>query len=534
MDFSLASTLSCLLLSARFWYLVLGAVGLALLPKLFKLQATQKSKKMKLPPGPKPWPIVGNLPEMIANRPTFRWIQKLQKDLDTEIMCIRLGNIHVVSVTSPEIGREFFVKQDATVASRPANWTNEFSSGGYLTIALNVYGDQWKKMKRVITNDLFSPTRHQWLHDKRVEEADYIVKYVFNKSQREGGAGLVNLRLATQQYTGNVIRRLIFNKRFFGKGAEDGAAGVEELEHVDALFTVPKYLFAFSISDFVPFLREFDLDGHKRMTKKAIDTLKKYHDPIIEDRIQQWKNGERKDQEDLLDVLILLKDADGNPLLTLEEIKYQIMELMFATVDNPSNSFEWALAEMLNQPELLRKATEELDNVVGKGRQVQESDFSKLNFVKACAREAFRLHPIEDFAITHCAMDDTIVANYFIPKGSHVILRRQGVGHNPRIWKEDTLKFKPERHLNGDNYVALNEPSLDLVTFGTGRRGCPGVTLGTAMTLMLFARMLHGFTWSIPNNETCIDLTEHEENTTKAKHLLALAKPRLPFEVYGI
>ena len=75
---------------------------------------------------------------------------------------------------------------------------------------------------------------------------------------------------------------------------------------------------------------------------------------------------------------------------------------MFATVDNPSNAVEWALAEMMNQPELLKKATEELDQVVGKNRLVQESDIPKLNFTKACLREAFRLHPIAPFNIHMC------------------------------------------------------------------------------------------------------------------------------------
>ena len=55
---------------------------------------------------------------------------------------------------------------------------------------------------------------------------------------------------------------------------------------------------------------------------------------------------------------------------------------MLATVDNPSNAVEWGLAEMINQPELLQKATEELDNVVGNRRLVQESDFPKLNYVQ--------------------------------------------------------------------------------------------------------------------------------------------------------
>ncbi|GKE68388.1 phenylalanine N-monooxygenase-like protein, partial [Tanacetum coccineum] len=72
-------------------------------------------------------------------------------------------------------------------------------------------------------------------------------------------------------------------------------------------------------------------------------------------------------------------------------------ELMQAIVDNPSNSIEWEMAEMINQPRIFAKAVEELDRVVGKDRLVKESDIPNLNYIKACARESFRLHPVGPF-----------------------------------------------------------------------------------------------------------------------------------------
>ncbi|XP_004509432.1 isoleucine N-monooxygenase 1-like [Cicer arietinum] len=531
MEFSIVSHQ---LSQTLFWSLIPMLFILTLLIKIFlKLnhQKTRISKKFTLPPGPKPWPIVGNIPEMLANRPTNRWIQKIMNDLNTEIACIRLGNIHVILVSSPQIAREFFIKQDAIFASRPISWSNEYI-GGFMTTALSPFGDQWKKMKKIISNEIVSPLRHQWLHDKRVKEADNLVRYVYNQCKKNGG--LVNVRDVARQYSGNVIRRLIFNIRYFGNGNEDGGPGLMEIEYVEAVFTVLECLFAFSVSDFMPCLIGLDLDGHKKKIKKACKTMKKYHDPIIEERIQQWKNGKKIKKEDLLDVLISLKDAHNNSLLTQHEIESNVLDWTLAAIDNPSNAVEWGLAEMINQPELLKKAIEELDSVVGKERLVQEYDFPKLNYVKACAKEAFRLHPISDFLIPHVAMKDTVVANYIIPKDSQVILRRQGIGLNPRVW-EEPLKFKPERYLkeNGSN-LSLADTSLDTLIFSTGRRGCSGILLGTSMTIMLFARLLHGFTWSVPPNQSSIDLSESHGGTTKAKPLVALAKPRLLPEAYRL
>jgi tyrosine N-monooxygenase len=84
-------------------------------------------------------------------------------------------------------------------------------------------------------------------------------------------------------------------------------------------------------------------------------------------------------------------------------------------MDNPSNAVEWALAEMVNKPEMLKKAVEEIDGVVGRDRLVQESDIPRLSYLKACIREAFRLHPIAPFNMPHVALADTTVAGYHIP-----------------------------------------------------------------------------------------------------------------------
>jgi len=202
-------------------------------------------------------------------------------------------------------------------------------------------------------------------------------------------------------------------------------------------------------------------------------------------------------------------------------------------VDNPSNAVEWTMAEMINRPELIQKATEELDNIVGKNRLVQESDIPKLNFVKACAKESFRLHPTMPFNVPHVSMEDAVVGNYFIPKGSHVIIGRDGLGRNPKVWNEP-YKYIPERHLkNDESDVTLTEPNLKYLSFSAGRRGCPGVMLGTTMTIMHLARLLHGFTWSVPPNTSSINLAESKGHLFLAEPLVAVAKPRLAAELYN-
>ncbi|KAL0406008.1 UNVERIFIED_CONTAM: Phenylalanine N-monooxygenase CYP79D16 [Sesamum latifolium] len=199
---------------------------------------------------------------------------------------------------------------------------------------------------------------------------------------------------------------------------------------------------------------------------------------------------------------------------------------MLATTDNPSNTVEWALAEMINKPDTLDRACKELDQVVGKGRLVDESNLPMLNYVKACAKEAFRLHPIAPFNVPHVSIKYTTVGGYFISKGNHVMLSHRRLGRNPRIW-EDPLIYKPELHIvNKDTEVLLVDNELCMLSFSKGRRGCLGIVLGFTMTTMLLARLIQGFRWTAPSNgPSNIDLVESDRDLLMAKPLIAQVVP---------
>uniref|UniRef100_A0A1J3GGU3 Phenylalanine N-monooxygenase n=1 Tax=Noccaea caerulescens TaxID=107243 RepID=A0A1J3GGU3_NOCCA len=522
--------------------LLLFVLGFFILALVMKRKETMKTVLMSsytknlhipLPPGPVSWPLIGNLPEIVGKKqPVYRWIHSLMKDLNTDIACIRLANTYVIPVTSPRIAREILKKQDSIFASRPLTMGTEYSSGGYLTIAVTPQGKQWKKMRRVVASHVTSQKSFELMHNKRTEEADNLVRYINNRCVKNHS--VIDLRLAVRQYSGNVARKMLLGVRHFGKGSEDGyGPGFEEIEHLDSLFTVLTHLYAFVLSDYVPCLRFLDLEGHEKILSGAMRTVSKYSDRLIDERLLQWRDGKMKEPQDFLDMLISVKDCNGKPTLSEEEIKAQITDLMLATVDNPSNAAEWAMAEMINEPSIMQKAVEEIDRVVGKDRLVLESDLPNLNYVKACAREAFRLHPVAPFNLPHMSTADAVVDGYFIPKGSHVLISRIGIGRNPNVW-EKPLKFDPERHLRANINVELHDPDLNIISFSTGRRGCMGANIGSAMTYMLLARLIQGFTWSPVPGESKIDVSEGKSDLFMAKPLHAVATPRLAPQVYPI
>ncbi|XP_008450288.2 tryptophan N-monooxygenase CYP79A68-like isoform X2 [Cucumis melo] len=454
----------------------------------------------RLPPGPRPWPLFGScLPLMLSSykrSPRHQWIHTVMKQLNTEIACFHLGsNTHIIIVTSPELALEFLKTHDSIFASRPIASTTEILSCGFLSTVLSPMGDQWKKMKRILASHVLNPSTLHQMRGQRIKEADALLHYIFDHASR---CEAINIRSITQHYCSNIIRRMVFNRRYYKKGRENEGPSLEEEDYNQALLTILMNLYSFSISEYIACLKPFDLGGHQKIIRKALKVITNHDGPIIEERVQEWRDGKKKEVQDILDILITVKkDQNGESLLSIEEIKAQVTELQLATIDNPSNAVEWAMIELLNQPKILQKAVEELDEVVGRDRLVQEFDIPNLKYLTACMRESFRLHPFSPFNLPHVSISDIVVGGYFIPKGSQILLCRVGLGRNPRIW-EDPMRFDPERHLRDQTVkFGLSEPSLRFITFTRGRRGCIGSSLGTNITMMLFARLLQGFSWSL-------------------------------------
>ncbi|KAI3768733.1 hypothetical protein L2E82_19563 [Cichorium intybus] len=289
-----------------------------------------------LPPGPKPLPFIGCIINMLRNKPTFRWIHRLMDEMKTKIICIRLGNIHVIAVSDPIIACKFLKDKDAIFSSRPDCMSGFLTSGGYLSTVLVPMSDHWKIMRKTLATNILSLDKHKWLQDKRDREADNLLRYIYKRCHIDAAVtrGVVNVRTVVQQYSSNVIRNIMFGSRYFGKGNADGGPGDEEIEHVDSLLTVLGHLYAFCVTDYFPWLRWItDFDGHEKIIRNAIYTARKHQDRLVDERIQEWKDGVRTKEDDLLDVFINLK----NPRLTGNQIKAQIFELILATFDNPAN-----------------------------------------------------------------------------------------------------------------------------------------------------------------------------------------------------
>ena len=176
-----------------------------------------------------------------------------------------------------------------------------------------------------------------------------------------------------------------------------------------------------------------------------------------------------------------------------------LQDLFVAGTDTTSRTLEWAIAELLHNPEKLLKARVELLQTIGKDKQVKESDITRLPFLQAVVKETFRLHPVVPFLIPHRVEEDTDIDGLTVPKNAQVLVNAWAIGRDPNIW-ENPNSFVPERFLELD--MDVKGQNFELIPFGAGRRICPGLPLATRMVHLMLASLIHSCDWKLEDGMT--------------------------------
>ncbi|KAL0428724.1 UNVERIFIED_CONTAM: cytochrome [Sesamum radiatum] len=218
------------------------------------------------------------------------------------------------------------------------------------------------------------------------------------------------------------------------------------------------------------------------------------------------------------------------------EIKALIQDMIAAATDTSAVTNEWAMAEVIKHPQVLKTIQQELDSIVGQDRMVQESDLVHLNYLRCVVRETFRMHPAGPFLIPHQSTRATTINGYYIPKNTRVFINTHGLGRNTKIW-DNVEEFKPERHWphDGSRVEISHGADFKILPFSAGKRKCPGAPLGITLVLMALARLFQSFDWSPPEGlrPEDIDTTEvYGMTMPKAQPLIAIPRPRLPAHLY--
>ncbi|XP_047326759.1 flavonoid 3'-monooxygenase-like [Impatiens glandulifera] len=467
-----------------------------------------------LPPGPKGLPFVGNLP--------FLHLQ-LQKYFTTlaqtygPIISLHLGYKLVVIISSPSLASEILKDQDIMFANRDVSIAGKVGFYDGSDILWSPYGPEWRMLRRVCVQELLSGPMLDSTYVLRQNEVRRMVNNLYVR-----GMSLVNVG----EEVFITMISLITNMLCGGGGGNEE----ENKSLVNGLGLVVKEMIVLlgkpNISDFFPSLTYFDLQGIEKEMKRLVQKFDNIFELMVNERTRKdhEKNNKLR-KKDFLQSLLNIRDiGDAKTPLTITQAKALLMDMIVGGTGTTSYTMEFALAEMMNNPQVMERAQQELEVVVGANNMVVESHIHQLPYLKAIMKETLRLHPIAPLLAPRCPSESCIVGGYSIPKGTRVCVNVWANHRDPFIW-EDPLKFDPKSFM-GSKWD-FNGNDFKYFPFGSGRRICVGIELAERMFVLMLASLVHGFEWKVSNDEKLNLEEKFGIGLRKKKPLMAIPTPRI-------
>lgn len=197
------------------------------------------------------------------------------------------------------------------------------------------------------------------------------------------------------------------------------------------------------------------------------------------------------DSDDLLNLLLTVRDADGTPL-PLRRVRDEVTTFMLAGHETTANALAWMWYLLALNPGARDRMLAEVDEVLGDGHRPTVADIAKLEWTTACFQEAMRFYP-PAWVIPRTAIADDEIDGHRIPKGSTVLIPIHSIHHDERFWP-DPETYDPARFL-GDAGKARHRSAF--LPFGGGRRVCIGTSFALMETTLITAMMSRDFVYDL-------------------------------------
>ncbi|KAL8196702.1 hypothetical protein R6Q57_024579 [Mikania cordata] len=165
-----------------------------------------------------------------------------------------------------------------------------------------------------------------------------------------------------------------------------------------------------------------------------------------------------------------------------------MQELLLAGTNTTTSMVTWAMSELVRHQEIKSKIGEEMQKEINT-HEITNIQLSKLNYLQAFIKEAFRLQPPVPLLLPHMAVETCEVMDYKIPKNSKIFV-------NPERFLDSKHDFKGQE--------------FELIPFGSGRRMCPGWPSGFRSLEFILISLIREFDWTLPNgdNPLLFDMNE--------------------------
>ncbi|XP_073405322.1 cytochrome P450 2G1-like [Dendrobates tinctorius] len=432
-------------------------------------------KRHRLPPGPTPLPLIGNLME-VRNGQMAKTLMELGKKYGS-VYTFYFGPRPVVVFCGYEAVKEALVDHGEDFIGRGKQPSVDRVFDGYGLIVSE--GHRWRQLKRFTLTTLRNfGVGKRTIEDRIKEECSFLVEELTSHKGREFDAAIIITKAVS-----NVICSVVFGRRF----SYDDARFHRMLDIFYETFELMSSIWA-QIQDMIPMIMNHIPGPHQKITI----LLEELNDFIAE---QVKLNQETLDQQsprDYIDCfLVKMQEEKDNPEseFNMRNLILTLNNLFFAGGETVSTTLKHGFLVLLRYPDIQAKIHKEIDEIIGRGRQPNIDDRSKMPYTDAVIHEIQRFSSVIPMNAPHSATKDTNFRGHTIPKGTGVCALLCSVLEDPMYFATPG-KFNPNHFLDSEGNFKRNEA---FVPFSLGKRLCIGEGLARMELFLFFTSILQNF-----------------------------------------
>ncbi|KAJ4355171.1 hypothetical protein N0V95_003194 [Ascochyta clinopodiicola] len=443
-------------------------------------------------PGPPGIPVFGNLLELSSGH--VKKIAEWTKQYG-DVIRVSLGEREAVFISSHKALAQTVVQQGPSYQSRPTFklFHNDYASNGIWTVGTSPYSDRLARTRKALGSQIaprLLPVYTPVIHPKLKKLFGVILELSngpaidMAEKLHRFGTGQVSEQLMGTPLDDEVVGMLaenetnIFRQRTIGSPVRD---------YIPALRAVGlmKYAAGKSLG-----VKSWTFDEKEEKAREYRQKQQGYIGKMIKDLRQRVDDGDQTPS--------ILGNIMRQNLLKDEEVLLASYTGIAAGV-NLGYSLTWIIGYLAGRPDLQKSGFEAIREVYN-GEPPKPHDFDRVEFVKALHTEGSRIYTPVRLGFPRETLDGASYNGAKIPRGMLVIMNLMAANRDPVAFDRPN-EFLPERWLNGcKGRTDLQEPGgeklgVTHLTYGAGRRVCPGIDMANRGLYSTLVLLLHFFTW---------------------------------------
>ena len=404
-----------------------------------------------LPPGPRIPPIVQTLAWGLA--PTWLMERCAQRAGDTFTQTYAPSGFQIVNVSDPQSAKTLLTAPEE-VAPKPT-----FGAGapvwvlGRSSLSVLVGPEHMRQRKLLLPS----------FHGERLREHESTIVEATKRAISRWSLGEpLNMQREMRLITLDVIMESVFGMEAGGMSALRSTI-VEMIE----------------LNTVVWRLHMLVRGGHgqerpKNKLGRRVDDLDQQIYAEIANRRQQ---AGLEDRSDIMSMLLLVRDEDGNGLTDVE-VRDELVTLLLAGHETTATTVAWAIERLARHPDKLARLLAEID---AGGDQ----------YLVAVINETLRVRPVQP-AVIRTLTQDLQVGDHLLPAGTSTVVSIYLTNRHPSVYKDPTA-FQPERFLHD------SPETYSWVPFGGGIRRCIGASFAQMEAKVILRTMLTDLEPEVPH-----------------------------------